>query len=298
MFCEKCGTYIEDSDVALCHSCSSKILDAEKKHLDYSVLKRSIFLYFILFVVGSLVSGVLSGILYVVFNPDVVIDPNNFPADYVYFVSGISQLLTYILITTVSILVLKSFIKIDWAKTKHQIPKTILYGFIGWVGILLAALAAGYILGFLGIEGDSANQAEIVNLVRSDYGFLMIIVTLFGAPIVEELIFRKAIIDGLEHTKRYSTPVIILLSSLLFASIHIVAEATSLFSGDSTFEEALLGLAQILPYLFMGIALGIIYKKAKNNVFVPIVAHFFQNAFSMIATLGFIEITAFLPFIK
>ncbi|HOI46688.1 MAG TPA: type II CAAX endopeptidase family protein [Bacilli bacterium] len=298
MYCKKCGNYIDESDTIICDDCAKIVSKPVEETLDYYALKKSIFLYFILFVVGSLVSGVLAGMFYVILNPGQTIDPDNLPVDYIHFVAGISQLLTYILITTVSIIVLKAFIKIDWEKTKGQIPTILLHGFLGWILILLAAVAAGYILILFGIEGDSANQTEIINLVRSDYGFLMVIVTLFGAPIVEELIFRKAMIDGLERTKRFSTPVIILLSSLLFASIHIVAEATSFFSGDSTLQESLLGLAQILPYLFMGAALGFIYKKANNNIFVPMIAHFFQNAFSMLATLGFIELTSILPFFK
>jgi membrane protease YdiL (CAAX protease family) len=294
MFCEKCGTYIDNDTDLLCPPCSKGSKRVIDPALNYCVLKRSVYTYFLLFVVGSIVFGALAGALYVVLNPSTVVDPNHLTDEYINFISAFSNFFTYLLMTVVVVLMLKSFIRKDAKAIKNDLPRTFLLGFGGWVLVLLAAIAAGYILEFFNIAQDSANQGEIVSLVKSEYGFLMVLVTIFGAPIVEELVFRKAIIDGLERSTRLNTVVIILISSFLFALIHIVAEVAYLFTPGYTIAEAIEGFAQILPYLMMGVALGFIYKKANNNIIVPMIAHFFQNAFSMLAVSGVIDLTAIL----
>lgn|GEM_PF-2348507 len=282
MFCSRCGSYTTPDPSDLCGKCRRETNDSLATQVNPKLLKQAVFTYFFLFVTGAVLFGALSGFAYGLFHPDVAIDPLNPSDSYMNFVSTLSNFFTYLLVTTVIALMLKTYLVRDWKEAIKNKAKTFLNGFGGWIVVLASAVVAGLIMEALGTPQDSSNQAEIVAIITGEFGFLMIFVTIIAAPIVEELIFRKAIIDGLERSTKLKLPVILLISSLLFASIHIVSEVANLFGEDVTFLEGALGLLQILPFLFMGVALGLVYKYSKNNVIVPIIAHVFQNAFATI----------------
>lgn len=113
---------------------------------------------------------------------------------------------------------------------------------------------------------ESANQMAIVEIISSNYAFLMIISVVLLGPIVEELIFRKAIFSFFNNKK-----VAIVISSLAFGLIHIL--------GESSLKSMVIS---IFPYLIPGLILGYIYAKNDENVIVPIITHVMLNTISVL----------------
>lgn len=97
---------------------------------------------------------------------------------------------------------------------------------------------------------DSANQEAIEAIFKGKYGALMLLDVCIIGPIVEELVFRGAIQRGL--LKLHIHPVVaILIASITFGFIHVID------AGD---------YAQVFPYIFMGISLGLTSYKSKSLV--------------------------------
>ena len=99
-------------------------------------------------------------------------------------------------------------------------------------------------------SSDSANQEAIELIFAGKYGALMLLDVCIIGPIVEELVFRGAIQRGL--LKLHIHPVIaIAITSITFGFIHVID------AGD---------YAQVFPYIFMGIFLGLCSYKSKSLV--------------------------------
>ncbi len=93
------------------------------------------------------------------------------------------------------------------------------------------------------------------------FAFLTIAI---AAPILEELIFRGVILDGL--LKKYSPKKAILISSFLFAFLH-------------------LNPWQFIGAMAVGSFAGYIYYKS-NNLFLPVIIHFVNNGFAFFMSLS------------
>ncbi len=89
------------------------------------------------------------------------------------------------------------------------------------------------------------------------------------APIVEELIFRKAIF-GLFTNKKIG----LIISTLTFGVIHIVSSITQ---GYNFLELIVL----TLPYIVAGLIFGFLYMKNNYNIYYVIVIHMISNILSM-----------------
>lgn len=133
----------------------------------------------------------------------------------------------------------------------------------GFGVMLFVSSLAGLILTLLGVTDNSENQ-EILNIFVTDgelfdqIAFLLFAV--IGAPIVEEVIFRKGIFDFL---KRYHIhpALMVLVSALVFGYIHVL--------GDD--------ISQITTYALLGSVLGAVYYFAKENVLPSIIIHMVFN---------------------
>lgn len=133
----------------------------------------------------------------------------------------------------------------------------------GFGVMLFVSSLAGLILTLLGVTDNSENQ-EILNVFVTDgelfdqIAFLLFAV--IGAPIVEEVIFRKGIFDFL---KRYHIhpALMVLVSALVFGYIHVL--------GDD--------ISQITTYALLGSVLGAVYYFAKENVLPSIIIHMVFN---------------------
>jgi len=166
---------------------------------------------------------------------------------------------------------MKSDLKIDFEHTKSEkkemlIPILIGYAYV-WVGNLVSGLLSTYFSGLFNLEvSESANQQAIISAVTSQTGILMIISAVFIGPVIEELIFRKALFGLIKKDS-----IAIIVSTLVFGFIHVVTE--------KSFAEAIVnGVA----YFVMGFVFSYIYIKAKRNIMIPIIVHIINNAVSIL----------------
>lgn len=115
----------------------------------------------------------------------------------------------------------------------------------------------------------SDNQSVIEEILSSKSAWAMIISAGILGPVCEELVFRKAIFDACK-TKEMA----LLLSSALFGSIHIIS-SIGMYNGLSI-------ILMTIPYIFSGVALGIIYIKNDCNIWVPTIVHILSNVISIL----------------
>ncbi len=136
----------------------------------------------------------------------------------------------------------------------------ILWSILGVFMAFFAQAIAGMIqTEFLGIQQNSENTEMIMDITRATPLFM--IVPMFAAPILEEIIFRK-IIFGRLYT-RTNFLIAALLSAFIFAIIH----------GEPQ---------HILVYGSMGLVFAYLYVKTKR-ILVPIFVHMAMNSIVVIA---------------
>jgi membrane protease YdiL (CAAX protease family) len=120
-------------------------------------------------------------------------------------------------------------------------------------------------------ESISVNQSIILESLRGGGAFLMILSAVILGPIVEELIFRKAFFGIISNQK-----IAMVVSSLLFGLIHVLAEPTFLDL-----------VINIIPYVIIGFVFGSIYIKHQKNIFIVTIIHMITNLISIISILFF-----------
>ena len=98
----------------------------------------------------------------------------------------------------------------------------------------------------------------------------MIISTIFLAPVIEELIFRKVIFH---YTKKYSIVASYLISIILFTLPHMISSSISNFG---------VWALQCVPYMVCGGLLCLIYHKSGFNIYSSICAHMLNNALAVV----------------
>lgn len=131
---------------------------------------------------------------------------------------------------------------------------------IGFVGIT-------YIIDILvsiGVE-SSVNQSTIEAIIQNGGAVPMVIATVLFAPIVEELIYRKAIFS---LCKKYGVVACYVLSTIFFTLPHMLS---------SDMSNIGVWLLQCIPYATSGILLCVIYHKSKYNLYAAIAAHMANN---------------------
>ncbi len=179
-------------------------------------------------------------------------------------ISPISMFISAVVILFIYYIVLKRHLIssfFDFIKTKSLV----LLGVFGFAGILVVNVVVNIIYTWLGIEGNSINQDYVGDMVTNS-PWLMLIAVAFLVPIIEELFFRKVLID---FFSRWGDVLAVVVSSVLFALPHVM-------QGDFVF----------LPvYSLMGAGLGYIYVKGNRNIFVTIAAHILNNLFSVLIML-------------
>ena len=116
------------------------------------------------------------------------------------------------------------------------------------------------------LSRESLNQQTIETVMRGEFKwFLIFTVCIFG-PIIEELVFRKAIFS-LFKTNWPG----VLISTLVFGAIHVVNESSfTLFAYN------------IFAYLVGGLAFSLVYVYSKRNVVVTSVLHILHNTIAVI----------------
>ncbi len=195
--------------------------------------------------------------------------------------SSISNLVWYLMLFMIFIIVYKKYF---WEQTKELIRdrnRLVSVIAIGIFSLYAVSIISSLILQSLGISDTSENQDQLTQLLDGKLfdRISLILFTVIFAPLVEEFVFRKAILnlfhfevefdDGSKKIKRKKilfATIAVLVSGLIFGLIHVT-------SGD--FE-------QILIYGSLGCVLGVIYLVAKKNLFAPIIVHLLLNLISII----------------
>ena len=109
----------------------------------------------------------------------------------------------------------------------------------------------------------------IVELLKSDGRIPMIISTVIFAPVVEEMIYRKAIFS---ISKDYSLPLAYTMSIVLFALPHMLSTSSSVGTW----------FLQLIPYALCGGLLCMIYHLSGYNVYASIAAHMLNNILAVL----------------
>lgn len=121
---------------------------------------------------------------------------------------------------------------------------------------------------------DFGNRNDEAMLRYFDEGFgLTAAVTVFLAPVTEEILFRGLLFSGLRSKSRLGA---YLVSCLCFAAIHVVG-----YLGTYSSTQFFLALAQYLP---AGLILAF-SEEASGTIAVPIVIHMVINAISLMTIL-------------
>lgn len=112
------------------------------------------------------------------------------------------------------------------------------------------------------------NQANIESLLKSTSIVLMLILTCVVAPIVEELVFREAIIGAFKD--KMNPWILTAISIFFFVLLHSISN-----SGGIDWSAALM-------YVPLTIPLVGIYRYYKDNVAASMLMHFVSNSVAMI----------------
>ncbi len=115
---------------------------------------------------------------------------------------------------------------------------------------------------------SSSNQDAIISMLSSNPLFILFL-TLFFAPIVEEILFRGVLYRCLRKKGNFWLPMI--LSSTLFGFLHIL---------ESLITRNYVDLIFLPLYAMMGFFLAYAYEKS-GNIYSSMLLHFFNNAVSI-----------------
>lgn len=177
------------------------------------------------------------------------------------FNSGINFII-YGVLTILFIVLFKHIFRFDFALTKRDIRKTVKYTLLGFGLMIIFVIINSVVYQYFNITDTSVNQ-DAINFMfengRIIDWVLLFVFTVFFAPIVEEFVFRKAIVTFFKN----SPAVAILFSGIAFGYIHVT-------SGD---------YIQIIYYMTIGMVLAFFYIKSQYNIFVPIIMHLIFNGF-------------------
>lgn len=188
------------------------------------------------------------------------------------FALALSNFLVYLAILPPIIFLMKADLSDDFMEIKSKKKELFILVLTGYLYLILGNIIANFISKLLSETfnvpiTDAQNQMVIVAALRSDGAILMIISAILIGPIVEELIFRKAIF-GL--FKKDSTG--LLVSTFAFGVIHVASETNLAHA-----------LVNGISYFVMGAVFGLIYLRNKKNIIVPMIIHVLSN---LIAVLG------------
>lgn len=112
------------------------------------------------------------------------------------------------------------------------------------------------------------NQANIESLLNSTSIVLMLILTCVVAPIVEELVFREAIIGAFKD--KINARILTAISIFFFVLLHSISN-----SGGIDWGAALMYIPLTIPLVGM-------YRYYEDNVAASMLMHFVSNSVAMI----------------
>jgi membrane protease YdiL (CAAX protease family) len=216
------------------------------KSIDIKKILTGFGVFVLLFLVSQIPGTVLSGLMIVMMDAKMSFDP-------------LAQAL-FIAITVASC-ALAIFLATRFKVVDEVHPRNLRgrlhFLLIGWVGLFCASF-----VGSLFLNGaETANQEVLNQLTRMMPTIIMFTTAAIGAPVMEELAFRGAIMNRMLG----DYPVLaIIISTFFFAMAH----------GPTDFGS-------FLTYGSMGLVLALLYHHTKR-IEVTIGAHFLWNGFGVL----------------
>lgn len=189
-------------------------------------------------------------------------DANTTLLEHGKYLSALIQLLSYLPLIIFVIGVLYKELKKDSIEFNKSLKKNVKIIILTFASMMILTYAMAAIYQVLNIQGESENES-ILELIMSGSGkwYLLVAVVIF-APILEEIIFRKLLIDTCEITFNLKPVFAIIISALIFAFIHVTDLKSLIF---------------IFQYLALSVPLCLAYHFSKNNIYVSIGAHMLNN---------------------
>ncbi len=206
----------------------------------------------------------LSTVLIVALNLDIITVSQS---EEFVVISSVSMLIASLICATLYLFVNKETL-INDAKSFIK-DKKFLYGLVGYVVLFLFSIAITLIYKYLDIGGNSANQEFIEKLVAIA-PLMMFVSIVILIPFIEEIFFRGVIVEILEKCKISNKFLLIVLSSILFAFVHV--------TDIESFKYFFLYFAMALP-------LGGAYILSGKNIWVVVMMHMLNNAMMFLPTI-------------
>ncbi|MFP4477969.1 MAG: CPBP family intramembrane glutamic endopeptidase [Candidatus Izemoplasmatales bacterium] len=179
-------------------------------------------------------------------------------ADFANVFSFLTTFITAIALFIVN----RSNFKFDFKKFKEEPKKHFTYILTGFLMLYAASFLANIIMTLIGVTETSQNEMAIQRLFSPSIISLLslFLLLVIFTPIVEEVVFRKALY-GLSYNALGDKGAII-ISGLVFAFLHVAS------FGD---------FIQIIPYAFMGLTFSYVYFYSGRNIYVVIAIHMINN---------------------
>ena len=168
-----------------------------------------------------------------------------------------------ILLMAIIILIFNKSIKKDFIDIKKNHKKYYSQYFKYYLISLLIMMISNLIIATISDGSNSGNQ-EAIEKMFNIAPIYIYCSAVFFAPIVEELVFRRAIKNIIPNPLLF-----ILTSGLIFGGLHIIGNV-----------EAWYDILYIIPYSALGITFAYILQKT-DNIFVTIGLHFMHNGVLM-----------------
>ena len=181
----------------------------------------------------------------------------------IYKLSAMEEILLIIFSNSVVVIILgiiyfKS-LKEQFKKLKKNLYKDLDIGIKYWLIGLLVMMISNIIIGLFIKQAQATNEQAVQQLITSASYLSIIAIGILG-PIIEELVFRKSFREVFKSKYLY-----ILMSGLIFASLHVLPSLNSVWN-----------LFYLIPYSSLGFAFAATYYKT-NNIYAPILVHMFHN---------------------
>lgn len=177
----------------------------------------------------------------------------------------------YLISTVLVMFFLRDALKNDFLDLKERRKFHLWYIPLTMVGAYIISLIVEFLVGL--VASESANQFTIEMILRHGGLLPMIFATVIFAPIVEELIYRKAIFKICNANDKKGIILSYVISILLFTLPHVITTNRDNFG---------IWLLQCVPYALSGFLLCFIYHKSNYNIYTSIAAHMFNNLVAVI----------------
>lgn len=195
--------------------------------------------------------------------------------------SSISNLVWYSVLFVTFLIIYRTYFRNQAKELIKDRKRLLSVIIIGIISLYAMSIIGSFILELIGASDTSENQEQLIQLLDGKLfdKISLFLFTVMFAPLVEEFIFRKAILNMFHFEVKFDdgskdirikkflyAALAVFVSGFVFGLVHVAY-------GD--FE-------QIILYGALGCVLGVVYLVAKKNIFAPIVVHLLLNLISMI----------------